>query len=73
MAVRILVDGDGDLELVIITKSSGDIRLDYAATSSIERNWKFSQIFEDYYIDLVFSFRLQTGVSVKFLNSETRT
>jgi TonB family protein len=72
VAIRIFVNGDGGLDVPIITQSSGDIRLDYAATSSVERNWKFSVIFEGYYIDLLFSFRLQTGVSVKFLKSKTR-
>ncbi len=73
VAIRIFVNGDGGLDVPIITQSSGDIRLDYAATSSVERNWKFSVIFEGYYIDLVFSFRVQTGVSVKFLKSKTRS
>lgn len=72
VAIRVFINGDGGLDVPIITRSSGDIRLDYAATSSVERNWKFSVIFEGYYIDLLFSFRLQTGVSVKFLKSKTR-
>lgn len=72
VAIRVFVNGDGGLDVPIITRSSGDIRLDYAATSSVERNWKFSVIFEGYYIDLLFSFRLQTGVSVRFLKSKTR-
>ncbi len=72
VAIRVFVNGDGGLDVPIITRTSGDIRLDYAATSSVERNWKFSVIFEGYYIDLLFSFRLQTGVSVKFQKSKTR-
>jgi TonB family protein len=72
VAMRILVKADGSLDIVIITDSSGDLRLDYAATSSIKRKWKFQPITKDYYIDLVFSFSVQIGVSVKFLNSKTR-
>lgn len=72
-AVRILVDADGQLELVIVTKSSGDIRLDYAATSSIERQWKFTPLNEGYYIDLIFSFDIQIGASVKFINANPRS
>jgi TonB family protein len=72
VAARILVKADGSLDIVIITDSSGDLRLDYAATSSIKRKWKFQPITKDYYIDLVFSFSVQIGVSVKFLNSKTR-
>ena len=71
--LRILVNAAGQLDLVIVTKSSGDIRLDYAATSSIERKWKFTSINEGYYIDLTFSFDIQIGVSVKFLTSKTRS
>ncbi len=73
VALRVFVNGDGGLDVPIITRSSGDIRLDYAATSSVELNWKFSVIFEGYYIDLLFSFRIQKGVSVKFLKSKTRS
>lgn len=73
VAVRILVNADGRLDLVIVTKSSGDVRLDYAATSSVERKWKFTSINEGYYIDLVFSFDIHIGTSVKFLASKTRS
>ena len=72
VAVRILVNADGQLDLVIVTKTSGDIRLDYAVTSSIEGKWKFTSINEGYYIDLTFSFDLHIGASVKFLASKTR-
>jgi TonB family protein len=73
VTVRILVNARGKLELVIVMKSSEDLRLDYAATSSIERKWKFMPINEGYYIDLVFSFDIDNGVTVKFLNSKTRS
>ncbi len=73
VAVRILVNAGGKLELVIVTKSSGDVRLDYAATSSIERKWKFTPINKGYYIDLTFSFDIHIGASVKFLDSKTRS
>lgn len=72
VTVRILVDADGRLELPIVRKTSGDVRLDYAATSSIKRKWKFTSINKGYYIDLIFSFDLHTGVSVKFIASKTR-
>jgi TonB family protein len=72
VAVRILVNARGKLELVIVMKSSEDLRLDYAASSSIERKWKFMPINEGYYIDLIFSFDIDTGVTVEFLNSKTR-
>lgn len=70
--VRILVNAAGSLELVIVTDSSDDIRLDYAATSSIEQGWKFKAVAKNYFIDLIFSFKIQTGVSVEFIDSETR-
>lgn len=72
VTVRILVNADGQLDLPIVIKTSGDVRLDYAATSSIERNWKFTSINKGYYIDLTFSFDLHTKVSVKFIASKTR-
>jgi TonB family protein len=72
VTVRILVNADGQLDLPIVIKTSGDVRLDYAATSSIERNWKFTSISKGYYIDLTFSFDLQTKVSVKFIVARTR-
>lgn len=72
VTIRILVNADGQLDLVIVTKSSGDVRLDYAASSSVEQKWKFTAINKGYYIDLVFSFDLHTEASVKFLASKTR-
>lgn len=72
VTIRILVNADGQLDLVIVTKSSGDVRLDYAATSSIEQRWKFTSINKGYYIDLTFSFDMYTEASVKFLASKTR-
>ena len=72
VAVRVLVNAAGQVDLVIVTKSSGDLRLDYAATSSVEREWKFTSLNEGYYIDLLFSFDLQIGTSVRFITSKTR-
>lgn len=72
VTVRILVNADGQLDLPIVIKTSGDVRLDYAATSSIERKWKFTSINKGYYIDLTFSFDLHTGASVKFIASKIR-
>jgi TonB family protein len=72
VALRILVKADGSLEQVNLTKSSGDLRLDKAAASTIQRSWKFKPVTKDYYIDLVFSFNIQTEVTVKFINSESR-
>jgi TonB family protein len=70
--VKILVKADGSLEQVRPTQSSGDLRLDKAAVSVIERTWKFKPVTKDYFIDLTFSFNIQTGVSLKFINSESR-
>jgi TonB family protein len=72
VTVRVLVMADGSLEQVIITKTSGDSRLDKAADSAIRRTWKFKPVTKDYYIDLVFSFSIRSGVTLKFLNSENR-
>jgi protein TonB len=72
VTIRILVNADGQLDLPIVYKTSGDVRLDYAATSSIEGKWKFTSINKGYYIDLTFSFDLHTKVSVKFIASKTR-
>lgn len=72
VTVRVLVNAAGQVDLVIVTKSSGDLRLDYAATSSVEREWKFTSLNEGYYIDLLFSFDLQIGTSVRFITSKTR-
>jgi TonB family protein len=72
VAVRIFVNAGGGSDLAIVTKSSGDLRLDYAAISSIKQKWKFKLITKGYYIDLVFSFNVHIGVSVRFLNSKTR-
>jgi len=69
---RILVNAAGSLELVIVTDSSDDIRLDYAAVSSIEQGWKFKAVAKNYFIDLIFSFKIKTGVSIQFIDSETR-
>lgn len=72
VSLRLLVKADGQLDLAIVTRSSGDIRLDYAAASSIERKWKFASINEGYYIDLIVSFDIQIGTSVKFVTARTR-
>ncbi|HBE79289.1 MAG TPA: hypothetical protein DDW65_16180 [Firmicutes bacterium] len=71
--VKVLVKADGSLEQVRLNQSSGDLRLDKAAVSVIERTWKFKPVTKDYFIDLAFSFNIQTaGVSLKFINSESR-
>ncbi len=72
VSVRVLVNAGGGLGLAIITKSSGDLRLDHAAVTSIQKKWKFKAMPKGYYIDLVFSFSVRIGVSVKFLNAKTR-
>lgn len=72
VGVRILVRADGSLEQVNVQKSSGDDRLDRAAVVNIEKNWKFAPETKDYYIDLIFAFSIQNGVSIKFVNSQTR-
>jgi TonB family protein len=70
--VRILVNAGGGLSLAIITKSSGDLRLDHAAIASIQKQWKFKAMPKGYYIDVVFSFSARIGASVRFLNAKTR-
>lgn len=72
VAVRILVKADGGLEQVNITKTSGDARLDKVAVGAVERGWRFKPVSQDYYIDLIFSFRVASGVSIKFIYSESR-
>jgi protein TonB len=70
--VRVFVDVGGGLEKADLLETSGDFRLDKVTVSSLERGWKFKPETEKYYIDLVFSFRIKTGISILFVNSETR-
>jgi TonB family protein len=72
VAIRVLVKADGGLEQVTLAKSSGDSRLDKAAVSVIERTWQFKPVTKNYLIDLVFSFTIDAGVTLKFINSESR-
>jgi TonB family protein len=72
VALKILVNADGSLEGAAVTKSSGDPRLDNATTSAIKRTWKFKPVATNYYIDLIFSFRIDAGITLKFVNSESR-
>jgi TonB family protein len=72
VTVRILVKADGGLEQINLIKSSGDLRLDKVTVSTIERTWKFKPVTKDYYIDLLFNFNIQSGVTRKFINSESR-
>jgi TonB family protein len=71
VAVRILVHANGDLEKVLLRKSSGDARLDKTTINTITRDWQFKPVSKDYYIDLAFIFNLQSGVTFRFIKSET--
>lgn len=72
VTVRILVQSSGNLDKVLLLHSSGDSRLDNTTINSITRNWLFKPAAKDYLIDLVFGFNLKSGVTVKFIRSETR-
>jgi TonB family protein len=73
VALRILVKADGSLENIQLGQLSGDTRFDNAAISVIKRTWKFKPVAQNYYIDLVFSFRIDSPVaSLKFINAESR-
>jgi TonB family protein len=71
VAVRILVLANGSLDKVMLLKSSGDSRLDKITITSITRDWQFKPVTKDYFIDLIFVFNLKSGVTVKFIKSET--
>ncbi|HBF38912.1 MAG TPA: hypothetical protein DDW50_16530, partial [Firmicutes bacterium] len=68
VALRILVNADGSLGNIEPRQLSGDLRLDNAAIYAIKRTWKFKPTTQSYHIDLVFSFNIDTGVSMKFGN-----
>lgn len=71
VAVRVLVLSNGNLDKVVLLKSAGDSRLDKATITSITQNWQFKPVTKDYFIDLIFVFDLQSGITVKFVKSET--
>lgn len=71
VTVRILVLASGSLDKVMLLQSSGDSRLDKVTVNSITQGWRFKPVTKDYYIDLIFVFNLQSGVTVKFVKSET--
>ena len=70
--IQVLVSAAGQLEQVIVVESSGDPRLDKVAINSLARQWGFKSGNDKYYINLVFSFEIKSGVSVQFIKSETR-
>ncbi len=72
VTVRALINAKGILNLAIITKTSGDIRLDHAATASLKQKWQFKPLAKGYYIDLTFFFNAQIGVSVRFGGAKIR-
>lgn len=71
VTLHILVKADGSLEDIRVSPSATDSRLVNAAVLSIKRAWKFKPVTQNYYIDLVFSFR-DSEVTRKFINSESR-
>lgn len=71
VTVRIMVHANGNLDKVLLLKSSGDSRLDKTTISAITRDWRFKPVSKDYFIDLAFIFNLKSGVTVKFIKSET--
>ncbi|NLY75076.1 MAG: TonB family protein [Firmicutes bacterium] len=70
--VRALVKTDGSLEAVELVESSGDARLDRAAVNSLYENWVFKPHSEAYYIEVSFSFSLNSGVGYQLVRSATR-
>lgn len=70
--IQILVSAAGQLEQVILVKSSGDPRLDKVAVNSPPRQWGFKPGNDKYFINLVFSFEIKSGVSAQFIKAETR-
>ena len=70
--VRALVKMDGTLEAVELVESSGDSRLDRAAVNSLYENWVFKPHSEAYYIEMSFSFSINSGVSYQLVRSATR-
>lgn len=70
---RILVQQSGNLEEVKLMKSSGDERLDKAVLTSIQKQWKFKAAVANYYVEVLFSFKIETGVTLTFLKAETRS
>jgi TonB family protein len=71
VAVRVLVLANGSLDKVVLLHSSGDSRLDKITITSITQGWQFKPVTKDYFIDLIFVFDLQSGVTVKFIKAET--
>ena len=70
--IKILVRSNGSLEEVLLSHSSGDSRLDRTVINSFRQNWHFKPSLQNYYIDLSVSFKLKSGIIIKFINSETR-
>lgn len=70
--VRVFINKDGILENTEIKKKSGDLRLDNAAVNSLKREWIFKPNTEDYYIDILFSFTMDSGPGYKLVSSATR-
>jgi TonB family protein len=70
--VRVFVTKDGILENTEIKEKSGDLRLDNAAVNSLKREWIFKPNTADYYIDILFSFTMDSRPGYKLVNSATR-
>lgn len=70
--VRVFINKDGILENTEVKKKSGDLRLDNAAVNSLKREWIFKPNTEDYYIDILFSFTMDSRPGFKLVNSATR-
>ncbi|HEX3046112.1 MAG TPA: TonB family protein [Bacillota bacterium] len=71
VSLRVLVLSNGEMEKIELRNSSGDSRLDNAAQRAI-KSWRFQPESEAYYIDIVFVFDLENGVSIRFIKAETR-
>ena len=70
--IQILVRSNGSLEDVLLSHKSGDSRLDRMVVNTFRQNWHFKPSLQNYYIDLSVSFKLKSGIIIKFINSETR-
>lgn len=72
VSLRVLVKADGSLEDIHANPLPADSRLVNAAVSVIKRSWKFKTVGQNYYIDLVFSFHIDSGVTMNIGNADNR-
>ncbi len=70
--LKIKVGQKGNVVSALVVQSAKDSRLDNVVLRGVRNYWKFKAYPENYYVNVVFSFSIDEGVTMKFTKAETR-